>query len=541
MSGISQGQLTALAIELEVLAESAALDDFIEVEMLAACERFGSTPLMAGILLFFCSRAMPSQVERLWQGFSPSASRDFAEAIIAIHPVAAIRGLGSRVLSDILRSHCDDTLHERVARALCANAISDSEGCLAALTDSARDVLAYKLAERAGRERADLPSWIEQVPEATRRHARVGFAIGALDAQRPDRFASTVKSFDPADWRALGEMVSKNSRELGLGVFELLLSYRDRLPEDLRLPWPVVHPAVSLRSRSAKESDLVTAADIPESEQAVSIARRAATASAEELRALLIAAHKLGLPSWRREACRAILRRAAQMRTQLRGIARGLPREVVLEELVASRLARGETAVVRRSAWRRLDVSRRFALVIQTISAFRSHVVFATVDRIAQIAQAVVDMPAPLDGILAVRILEELGDRVEFTPNTLETLAAIGGGTRDSVLTAIGRSCALHSNGQRAHEFMLLAKAEAEHTLGSDTKRRLTDMLDHHREFPGDPVVTATSLLATVSDRELPGLVRICMDRLSAAASEMVLAGMIARGRGSAALAGIGV
>jgi hypothetical protein len=546
-------QLVFLAVELEALAKAGEFDSLAETEIVQAVERFGPTPLVAGLLLFFCARAEPGQVADLWNRLTLGRRRDVGRAMLSVNAVAAVRSLGVERLLELLRDTTDPLFHDHVVGALCAIVVPESERCLPLLSPSAQAVLASVLAERAGRECLDVPAWIEQLTGPTRGRARIGLAFGRLLARRREPFAAVVTEFSPDDWQAFAALLAIRAPQVGQHGFEFLLPYRRKFPGSADLPWPSdLERAPRLRSRSAAAAaddaspngggplgmadiDLTAAAETSDAERAAAIVARAPAASAQDLDRLLDLSNRIRLPTWRREARQAVLRRAAQLSVTVPGLLNGLPRAAILDEIIAARLTRGDVAVTSRRAWQRLHLHRRFTLLGRLISDLKAGAITPTIARFSTLGRAITEMPAPLNLILATRVIETLAGHAELNEEMLDAWTGIDAVGRFDLLSALGHAHALRGRGEHARELMRLAGVEAERELEADALRRLFELLEHKVELPVEPVIAVSSVLATISDECLPEAIRACIARLPAAMSEGVIADVIARGRSTIA------
>jgi hypothetical protein len=517
--------LAALAIELETLAQAGALDDAAGADVLAACQCDGPSPLAAGLLLFFCCRAERAVVERLWLGVAPAERTDLVIAMVSLHAEAAVRALGTELLGGCLRAAQDRTLHSRIARALCATAVAECERLLPVLLDPARGQLAFALGERAGRSDDGIPAWAGHLPKAAQAQAVAGFAMGTLMTGRARPFAATAGLLPAAGWQTFAEAIGKRLIDLNGRAMDMLAPYRDRLSPHI----PAWAEPASVAARAPRATATLGASP---AEQALELVRQAEEAGADELVSLLAAAQALRLPTWRAEACRAVLRRAAYVRAPLCGLMRGLPRRVVIEDLIAGRLAGGDASVVRRRGWTRLDREVRFRLLDSAIADLAARQRRSD-DTVACLVAAIVEIGEPLRGILATKLVDALADWADLTPSMFD--AMIAGGVSPDTLTAIGRAHALRGEHVLADNLMSLARERADAVNADDSQRRLTDLLAGG-DIPVDRVAAVSSLLAAAPDRELPRLVRICADRLPDAARDLMMAGIVVQGRASVAL-----
>jgi hypothetical protein len=531
MLSARQDELTTLAIELEALANAGALDGAAVGELLAACAGFGPIPMIAGLLLFFCGRAEPEQAEKLWQDMDKSARPRFQAAMIALHASGAVKVLGAKRLAECLCADGDYLLHERVARAVCATAVVGSEALLSCLTGLPRDMLAFRLAQRLGGSTDSLPTWLDQLNHAARKRALAGFALGAALAGCAPRFAVVVATFDAECWRIFAAALRVHADTFDTRLCELLAPYRATMqPSSLG-----VGPAENLRRLPGSVSaEPVIASD---SEQSFSFILQAATAQPEELSGLLVKVSNLQRPYWRREAQRAVLRRAIILRVCPPGVTCGLPRTVLIEEIIVARLTRGDMAVLFNPNWRRLDRHRRFTLLDAAIAALPARVGDLTLREMNAVVQAIAELPAPIGRVLAVKLADEVADCAALGSELLQLLAPCDIGREVEVLTAISRAYALRGEPVPAKKFMGLAKAAAERDAGDVARRRLADLLGQCSDFPVDRLTALMHVFAMAPDHELPGLFRQCQRQLSETASNILLAGMVARGRASAALA----
>lgn len=540
-----------LAVELEALAEAGEFDSFAETEIVQAAERFGPTPSVAGLLLFFCARAVPRQVADVWNRLPPRQRPGIGRAMLSVNAVGAVSSLGIERLQELLRETSDPVFHDRVVSALCAIVVPESDRCLPLLFPSSQAVLASALAERAGRECGDVPAWIGTLTGATQRGAKISLAFGVLSARRPEQFDAVVSEYSPEDWKAFAALLATRAPEVGLRGFEFLRPYRDKCPDSLLWPCDVeTSPGRCARAeviaandaptsgggRSViADSDATTAVDASDAQHAAAIVALASTASVQDLSRLLEMSNQVRLPTWHREARQAVLRRAVQLSIRMPGLVRGLPRAAVLDEIIAGRLTRGDVAVTGRRAWRRLHLHRRFALLGRLISDLEARVVAPTVARFSALGRAITEMPAPLNLILATRAVEALAAHAELSDQILDGWAGMNDEWRFDLLSTIGHAYALRGKGEQARELMRLAGREAERELEADALRRLLELLEHKIDLPIEPVRAVSTVLATISNEGLSEAVRTCVARLPPAMSEFVIADVIARGRSAVA------
>jgi hypothetical protein len=549
--GSEREQLIFLAVELEALAEAGEFDSLAETEIVRAAERFGPTPPVAGLLLFFCARAAPRQVADVWSRLPPRQRHGIGRAMLSVNAIGAVSSLGIERLQELLRETPDPVFQDRVVGALCAIVVPESDRCLPLLFPSAQAVLASALAERAGRECGEVPAWIGTLTGATKRRAKISLAFGVLSARRPEQFDAVVSEYSPDDWNGFAALLATRAPEVGLRGFEFLRPYREKFPDGLA--WPCdVERSPSLHGRAEviaandaptggdgwsinADIDATTAVNASDAQRAAAIIALAPAASAQDLSRLLEMSNQVGLPTWYREARQAVLRRAVQLSIRMPGLLHGLARVAILDEIIAARLTRGDVAVTGRRAWRRLHLHRRFTLLGRLISDLEARVVAPTVARFLALGRAITEMPAPLNLVLATRAVEALAAHAELSDQILDAWAGMNDEWRFDLLSTIGHAYALRGKGEHAREVMRLAGREAERELEADALRRLLELLEHKIDLPIEPVRAVSSVLATISNDGLSEAVRTCIARLPSAMSEFVIADVIARGRSAVA------
>ena len=517
-----------LAIELEALNVAGDTAYSADAQILRAVDRHGAPPAIAGILLARFARGGPVQSSRLWLEMPLRIRDELARTMLAIYPQVTVLALGAANLCDLLRDSTDSWLHDRIANALAGGVVQDSHLCLPVMLPAAKDRLAVALAERAGSSPTAPPEWIAQLPTRSRRLATGALAFGMLSGGREAQFASIVRDFDADDWKRLHKRIQNKAGELNASGVALFLRHR---PE-------AISPADSGENRAiCRGKDQLRDGEHQASFAHLNIVQLIETATASDLTTIFSYPFHTLKPTWRREAYRALLRRALSLGVRIPGKLDELPRAEFAAEIAVFRLAGGDTSVLRRSSWQHIEFARRFTLLMRSIAAIGAGTIEPTIVRLAELGEAILSMPPATRDILANQFIMELGSSEAMSDAILDRFANATG-CREDTLVVLARARALRGERSRSQDMMRLAEQVSSRKLRGDGLRRLCEVLDDRSIVSLEPVSIVSSSLTTVADEDLPNALRACHQRLTTTEYELVIAGLIARGRATNAFAG---
>ncbi len=528
VEAILPDDILLMAIELETVTIADDHDLLVDAYLLHIIDRYGAIPAVAGLVLAMFARVPSAQSAQIWVEISSSLRGDLARLMFAIQPQMTVRALGANNLCELLRENANPSLHNQIASALGAEVVDESHLCLAVMLPAAKDQLAAALAERAGSGSGEMPDWMNLLSSGSHRRTIRSFAFGALMAGRSTKFTDIVGHFDANDWESLRSHVRRRATELNATSINLFLSQQSQTASASR----------ETRNRIVSSDNCSHAARHADIESGANFLKLADAAAAEDLVQLFERSMHIAKVTWRREVHRALLRRAIVLDVYVPGLLNSLPRSEAAAEIVIVRLMQGETAVLQRRCWQRVDVGRRFALLQQFISMLKAGVIRPTTERLDEITKAVLAMPPTTRGIIANHLIIELGAHEAMSDTTLEMLASIDSAWRYETLIVLARAHALRGEPQRSQGIVEIANDVSAQKLRDDGLRRLCQVLNDPSIVPIEPAFLVSSSLATLAQEDLPEALRLCRERLAPSAYEMVVADVIARGRATDAFAG---
>jgi len=512
-----------LASELESIDPGIGLDLGFDAQFIGLIARYGVSAAIAGLMLSLFDRLEQRRRFAIWSKLSPDAKSEILHLVIRVQPQMAVKLLTPQLLADVLSQTDSAWLHDRIAEALSAIAVPDSELCLSALMPSAQRTLASILAERAGRVADQYPDWIVDSAGSNHRSARLSFTFGVLSAGRKELFAKLAADISREDWEELRLWLRQRAFDLSSDSVAIFLRHAPALSEEYARP-----------QRDSCQFDRTaetTSKPVPSA-----ILARARQATGETFYELLGEAGDVRSPTWRKDIERALLSRAIKLKIYIsRGMFPSLAKSDICRELVIHRLLSGRLSLLRRITWNRIDLPTRFTLLQRLIRSLQIDEIPKNGPNTLFIAGAIADMPDPVRKALASQFIESLGHDEETDVRCFEVIHEI---VRDDhqLLASIARALALRGQPHRSRLVAGLASDALERASGASAIFRLRDLLGRLAEFPANPVEAIVTILATLIGEDFKSALRLCSERLAPEDIELVIADLISRSRATEVL-----